>query len=60
MQWLDSNGLFPLKTFVKVDPDSLRALLPENDEYCRRDPDRAGRLTQKEVGYVSEVRLCEL
>ena len=55
MQWLQRAGLFPLAAFVKVDPDSLRELLPETPEYIRRNPTTAGRLTQKEVGYIAEV-----
>lgn len=55
MQWLHREELFPLPAFVKVDPDSLRELLPETPEYILRNPSTAGRLTQKEVGYVAEV-----
>lgn len=55
MQWLQREGLFPLAAFVKVDPDSLRELLPETPEYITRDPHAAGALTQKEVGYIAEV-----
>lgn len=55
MQWLQKEGLFPLAAFVKVDPDSLRELLPETPEYITRDPHTAGALTQKEVGYIAEV-----
>ena len=55
LKHLHSLGLFPLQAFVNVDPDELRATLPEFAEYCRRNPAAAGRLTQKEVGYISEV-----
>jgi Zeta toxin len=55
IQWLYDKGLFPLKAFVKVDPDSLRELLPETREYIARNPHMAGNLTQKEVGYIAEV-----
>ncbi len=55
MHWLAQQGLFPLSAFVKVDPDSLRELLPETREYIARNPATAGRLTQKEVGYVAEI-----
>ena len=44
-----------MKAFVEVDPDKLRELLPEFKEYNRRDSNTAGFLTQKEVGYLSEV-----
>lgn len=55
MHWLFEHDLFPLDAFVKVDPDSLRVLLPETQEYIRQNPRNAGFLTQKEVGYISEV-----
>lgn len=55
LRWLASEGLFPLSAFIVVDPDVIRHLLPETQEYIRRDPDTAGYLTQKEVGYISEV-----
>eukprot|EP00596_Hydrurales_sp_CCMP1899_P009956 CAMPEP_0119044714 /NCGR_PEP_ID=MMETSP1177-20130426/33816_1 /TAXON_ID=2985 /ORGANISM="Ochromonas sp, Strain CCMP1899" /LENGTH=599 /DNA_ID=CAMNT_0007015247 /DNA_START=233 /DNA_END=2029 /DNA_ORIENTATION=+ len=55
VSWLHSQGLFPLEAFVRVDPDALRELLPETEEYIRRDPKTAGYLTQKEVGYICEV-----
>lgn len=59
MQWLQRAGLFPLAAFVKVDPDSLRELLPETPEYIARNPTTAGNLTQKEVGYIAEVLTLE-
>eukprot|EP00596_Hydrurales_sp_CCMP1899_P003446 CAMPEP_0119042274 /NCGR_PEP_ID=MMETSP1177-20130426/14509_1 /TAXON_ID=2985 /ORGANISM="Ochromonas sp, Strain CCMP1899" /LENGTH=829 /DNA_ID=CAMNT_0007008945 /DNA_START=391 /DNA_END=2877 /DNA_ORIENTATION=- len=55
LTWLHSQGIFPLDAFVRVDPDALRELLPETEEYIRRDEDTAGYLTQKEVGHVCEV-----
>lgn len=55
MQWLASQDLFPLDAYVKVDPDSLREILPETKELIRRNPSTAGYLTQKEVGYICEV-----
>jgi len=55
MQWLAQKGLFPLSAFVRVDPDALRELLPENIEYIKRNPKTAGYLTQKEVGCISEI-----
>lgn len=59
IRWLNDEGLFPLDAFVVVDPDILRGLLPETKEYFHRDPYSAGYLTQKEVGYISEVRKNE-
>ena len=53
--WLDTEGLFPLQSFLKVDPDIIRELLPETFKYNQMDPLTAGKFTQKEVGYISEV-----
>lgn len=55
IKWLYNKELFPLDSFVTVDPDSLRELLPETKEYIQRDPYTAGMLTQKEAGYIAEV-----
>mmetsp|Transcript_10418 Transcript_10418/g.15844 ORF Transcript_10418/g.15844 Transcript_10418/m.15844 type:complete len:319 (+) Transcript_10418:216-1172(+) len=55
LSWLSSRDLFPLWSFVRVDFDGLRDLLPETAEYQRREPSTAGYLTQKEVGYIAEV-----
>jgi hypothetical protein len=55
MQWLQQKHLFPLDAFVHVNPDAIRELLPEFDEYNRRNVGTMGYLTQKEVGYISEV-----
>lgn len=57
MKWLDDLGLFPLKAFVKVDADSLREMLPETKKYIELNPSTAGFHTQKEVGYIAEVRM---
>ena len=53
LNWLNKEGLFPLNAFVRVDPDVLRELLPETQEYIKRDPPSAGYLTQKEVRYIT-------
>ena len=59
LSWLSKRGYFPLHSFVVVDPDHLREKLPETKEYIRRDPLTAGFLTQKEVGYISEVLILK-
>lgn len=56
LQWLSAQSLFPLAAFVTVNPDHLRELLPEVDAYNAIDAGTMGYLTQKEVGYISEVR----
>lgn len=55
VQWLYQEGILPLEAFVNVDPDSIRALLPETDGYNKVDESRTGFLTQREVGYITEV-----
>jgi hypothetical protein len=52
---LDQHGLLPLMRFVRVDIDRIRVMLPEMDEYVRRDPDGAGEATQKEAGMIAEL-----
>jgi hypothetical protein len=59
IHWLASQGLFPLNAFVRVDPDTLRELLPELSGYINADPATAGYMTQKEAGYIAEVLSLE-
>ena len=49
MELLGERGIFPLDSFVRVDPDRLRRELPEMQAYVQRDPVTAGLLTHKEV-----------
>lgn len=43
----------------QVDPDMIRARLPEYEEYVSRDVLTAGHLTQKEAGLVQELLTLE-
>ncbi|CAB9529202.1 Zeta toxin [Seminavis robusta] len=52
---LDEKGRFPLSQFVVVDPDSIRRQLPEFERYVQAVPERAGELTRKEAGKISEI-----
>eukprot|EP00529_Nitzschia_sp_RCC80_P013921 CAMPEP_0113482394 /NCGR_PEP_ID=MMETSP0014_2-20120614/22896_1 /TAXON_ID=2857 /ORGANISM="Nitzschia sp." /LENGTH=728 /DNA_ID=CAMNT_0000375909 /DNA_START=234 /DNA_END=2420 /DNA_ORIENTATION=- /assembly_acc=CAM_ASM_000159 len=52
---LVENGRFPLEAFVIVDPDEIRRVLPEYRVYIELNPERAGDLTRKEAGYISEI-----
>lgn len=57
INWLNTQKIFPLDAFVRVDPDQIRELLPETKQYNQLDCSQTGFLTQREVGYISEVRL---
>jgi hypothetical protein len=52
---LDEQGVFPLKSFISVDPDEMRRLLPEFSVYVNNSPETAGELTRKEAGMMSEI-----
>jgi dephospho-CoA kinase len=52
---LDEKGVFPLSQFVVVDPDAIRRRLPEFERYVQVTPERAGELTRKEAGKISEI-----
>lgn len=52
---LDEKKRFPLHSFVSVDPDQIRHHLPEFDVYATKQPQKAGELTRKECGMMSEV-----
>lgn len=56
LELLQGSGAFqPLHNLVRVDPDEIRELIPEYHVYNSINASTAGILTQKEVGYVSEV-----
>lgn len=52
---LNDKGRFPLNGFVTVDPDMIRQHFPEYGVYNNLAPERAGELTRKEAGVVSEI-----
>lgn len=55
MRQLVAKGRFPLFSFVRVDPDVIRRYLPEYSLYVHSSPEEAGRLTNKEAGYIAEI-----
>lgn len=55
LTWLSQHHIFPLTSFVRVDPDALRELLPENTNYNTLYPQNSAQYTQKEAGYLSEI-----
>jgi len=55
IKWMGEQGLFPIDEFVHIDPDVFRARLPEWSVHLQRDPETAGRLTQRESGYCAEI-----
>mmetsp|Transcript_120068 Transcript_120068/g.179388 ORF Transcript_120068/g.179388 Transcript_120068/m.179388 type:complete len:331 (+) Transcript_120068:287-1279(+) len=52
---LHSDGQFPLQSFVTVDPDEMRRLLPEFNVYVGFNAETAGELTRKEAGMMAEI-----
>ncbi|GFH56011.1 hypothetical protein CTEN210_12487 [Chaetoceros tenuissimus] len=52
---LHQQDRFPLETFVTVDPDEIRRLLPEFEWYLEHDPVVAGEATRKEAGLLAEM-----
>ncbi|KAL7540761.1 hypothetical protein ACHAWF_006777 [Thalassiosira exigua] len=55
MKQLASRGLFPLSSYIIVDPDEIRSHFPEYHLYASQSPQRAGELTHREAGYVTEI-----
>ena len=55
MKELSTKGLFPLEAYVVVDPDEIRSHFPEYHLYAQSNPERAGELTNREAGYVTEI-----
>jgi len=55
INYMDTNGYFPLASFVLVDPDEIRSLFPEYELYKSENPFKAGEMTRKEAGYIVEI-----
>jgi hypothetical protein len=55
MKQLSARSLFPLEAYVVVDPDEIRSHFPEYHLYAQSNPRRAGELTHREAGYVTEI-----
>jgi hypothetical protein len=55
MRHLAANGLFPLHTFVVVDPDRIKSEMPEMPQYVAANRALAGTLTHKESGFIAEL-----
>ena len=55
LKWASSNGYFDASRYVHVDPDKIKFMLPEMQEYIRRNNKTAGSLTHKESGYIAEI-----
>ena len=55
LDWLYEENALPLNQFVRVDLDIIRQLLPEYQGYIVNNPSEAGKLTQKEAGYIAEL-----
>jgi predicted kinase len=52
---LAAQDRFPLESFVTVDPDEIRRLLPEFELYLEHDSEMAGEKTRKEAGFIAEM-----
>lgn len=64
LRWLCQRGLFPLERFVYLDPDAIKARLPEMQAaFLAEDTANAASLAHKESGYICELAvrqaICE-
>lgn len=55
MKQVAGNALFPLHSYIVIDPDETRSHFPEYHLYAQQNPEKAGELTHKEAGYVTEI-----
>lgn len=55
LRWLSRNGVFPLDSVVKIDPDHFKAAMPEWQGYIEHAPLQAGSLTHTESGLIQEL-----
>lgn len=52
---LHNANRFPLESFLVVDPDEIRRMLPEFEMYLEHYPELAGEKTRKEAGLIAEI-----
>eukprot|EP01134_Creolimax_fragrantissima_P001169 CFRG1169T1 len=57
LKWMWTEGYFPLHSFVHVNSDRIRTMLPEYTGYVTRDQPSAGDNTNKEAGFIAELLL---
>jgi Zeta toxin len=57
MSTLKERGLFPLDRFLTIDPDLLKAELPEMTGYLQRDPASAATKVHRESTQMADVLL---
>ena len=48
-------GRMPLLSYIFVDPDEIRRMLPEYELFVERVPEKVDELTKKEAGYIAET-----
>ena len=52
---LSDMSAIDLDSFVSVDPDEIRRMIPEFSGYIQKNPEKAGDDTRKEAGMIAEV-----
>jgi hypothetical protein len=55
LKWMAQQNIFPINSFVRVDPDQLRQMTPEFPYFVQHDASQAGDRTRKEAGMMSEL-----
>ena len=55
MDWLSRHGIVPIEKLVHIDPDYFKRVMPEWEEYCKFDSERAGTNCHKESGMLQEL-----
>lgn len=55
LSWMSSHGHFPLDQIVSVDPDRIKACMPEWEAYKEKRGDEAAALCHRESGFLAEM-----
>ena len=55
MKQVAGNALFPLHSYIVIDPDETRSHFPEYHLYAQQNPERAGELTHKKRGTLQKL-----
>eukprot|EP00299_Pterocystis_sp_00344_P005025 c16343_g1_i1.p1 GENE.c16343_g1_i1~~c16343_g1_i1.p1 ORF type:complete len:457 (-),score=113.78 c16343_g1_i1:50-1318(-) len=57
LSWMSANGYLPLQNIVHVDPESFKVLMPEWNEYLKRNEPQSdiGKFFHRETCYMAEI-----
>lgn len=55
LSWMARHGFFPLESYVHIDPDHFKSMMPEWPRYVATNSEEAGRRCHIESGFIGEI-----